>query len=256
MRKFMLAAAICGTLTSGAHAADMPDLPFLRGSYTDGLSRGSVNWQGYYFGGQAQYGASNSKVASNLNRDMQATFFPPPNVTYDFEPLGAAHATGAGLGAFVGYNSQWDDVIWGVEANYSHDGLKSRTSSTGVVFMPDNITIQSITHSTALVKLNDFGSIRVRGGYIIDCFLPYMFVGAGFGSQTVDRTVTATPDPVRPAWTTDSSSKLIYGYTAGAGFDVMLIGGLFARAEYEFRRVTSNVDTNINSVRLGLGYKF
>jgi opacity protein-like surface antigen len=33
-------------------------------------------------------------------------------------------------------------------------------------------------------------------------------------------------------------------------------GGLFARAEYEYRRVTSNIESNINTVRLGLGYRF
>jgi len=36
----------------------------------------------------------------------------------------------------------------------------------------------------------------------------------------------------------------------------MLVGGLFARAEYEYQRVTSNIETNINTVRVGLGYKF
>ena len=62
--------------------------------------------------------------------------------------------------------------------------------------------------------------------------------------------------PLAGWWTTDSKSKLIYGYTAGAGFDVMLTGGLFARAEYEYRRITSTFDSTVNTVRLGLGYKF
>jgi len=36
----------------------------------------------------------------------------------------------------------------------------------------------------------------------------------------------------------------------------MLVGGLFARAEYEYRRITSNIESNLNTVRVGLGYKF
>jgi opacity protein-like surface antigen len=36
----------------------------------------------------------------------------------------------------------------------------------------------------------------------------------------------------------------------------MLVGGLFARAEYEFQRVTSDIESNINTVRAGIGYKF
>jgi outer membrane immunogenic protein len=37
---------------------------------------------------------------------------------------------------------------------------------------------------------------------------------------------------------------------------VMVTGGLFLRAEYEYRRVTSDFESNINTVRAGLGYKF
>ena len=51
-------------------------------------------------------------------------------------------------------------------------------------------------------------------------------------------------------------NHLIYGYTAGLGIDVDLIGGLFMRAEWEYVRFTSQVDTSINTVRAGLGYKF
>jgi opacity protein-like surface antigen len=34
------------------------------------------------------------------------------------------------------------------------------------------------------------------------------------------------------------------------------VGGLFMRAEYEYQRVTSTIESNINSARLGVGYKF
>ena len=36
----------------------------------------------------------------------------------------------------------------------------------------------------------------------------------------------------------------------------MLVGGLFMRAEWEYQRVTSNVESDINTIRLGIGYKF
>jgi opacity protein-like surface antigen len=51
-------------------------------------------------------------------------------------------------------------------------------------------------------------------------------------------------------------NHLIYGYSAGLGVDVNLIGGLFARFEYEYIRFTASVDTSINTARAGLGYKF
>ena len=107
-----------------------------------------------------------------------------------------------------------------------------------------------------MVGVSDFGSLRARAGYAWGCFLPYAFIGGGVGSQTIDRYATASPDPVRPATTFATKTKLVYGYSAGLGFDVMLVGGLFARAEYEFQRVTSDVESNINTVRAGIGYKF
>jgi len=255
MRRFLLVAVMCGVV-SGAQAADMPDLPFLRGSFTEGLSNNSVNWQGYYVGGQVGYGSVTSKVAPGANTDLQSTFIPPSGFAYNWQPLPSAHSNTTGYGAFAGYNSQWEDVVLSVEANYIHDGFRSVTSSTGYTYAADNVTVRSVTNSLAAVQLSDFGSLRIRGGYVIGCFLPYAFAGTGFGSQTVDRYIAASPNPILPGNPAASKTKLVYGYSAGAGFDVMLVGGLFGRVEYEYRRVTSDIESNINTVRAGLGYKF
>ncbi len=53
-----------------------------------------------------------------------------------------------------------------------------------------------------------------------------------------------------------TSNHLIYGYSAGLGVDVRLVGGLFMRAEWEYVRFVDNIEVNINTVRAGLGYKF
>jgi outer membrane immunogenic protein len=257
MRGLVAAVMLLGAV-SGAQAADMPDLPILRGSFTDGLTTASVNWQGGYFGGQVAWGSVRSNVPAGINSDMQEPFnaLAPAGVSYNWQPLGQARGINTGFGAFAGYNLQWDDVIVGVEANYIHDGFSPRTTSNGVQYANDNVTILSMTNSSAVVKLSDFGSFRLRTGYAVGCFFPYVFLGAGFGEQTVDRAVSATPPTVRPLWSTDDKSKLVYGYSLGGGFDVMLVGGLFARAEYEYRRITSNIESNVNTVRAGLGYKF
>ncbi len=251
MRRLLLAAVTIGVV-SGAQAADMPD--FLRGSIPAGPAP-RVYWQGYYVGGQGDYGSITSKLSPGINAGMQSTFVPPPTFAYNWQPLGQAHSLHGGYGGFAGYNSQWDDVVIGVEANYLHGGFRAVSTSTGYTYDVTN-AVASTTHSSASLKLSDFGSARLRAGYAAGCFLPYMFVGGGFGSQTIERNVSASPAPVLPAWTTDSKTKLVYGYSAGVGFDVMLVGGLFARAEYEYLRVTSDVESTVNSVRAGLGYKF
>ncbi|MGY4285499.1 outer membrane immunogenic protein [Bradyrhizobium sp. LM2.7] len=253
MRRLLLAAAMFGTV-SAAHGADMPDLPILRGGFTDGLSTTAVNWQGYYVGGQGDYGTITSKISSNINSDIQSTFV-TPGPAYTWQPLAVAHSSSAGYGAFAGYNGQWDDVVLGLEANYIHGGFKSTSSSTGQTYNSSNVLVAT-TSTSAVVGVSDFGSLRVRAGYAWGCFLPYAFIGGGVGSQTVDRYASASPSSVLPATTFASKSKLVYGYSGGLGFDVMLVGGLFVRAEYEFQRVTSDIESNINTVRAGLGYKF
>src|SRR5689334_18757571 len=57
MRSLVLAAVLSGVV-SAAHAADLPDLPILRGGLTEGLSTSRVNWEGYYVGVQGGYGSS------------------------------------------------------------------------------------------------------------------------------------------------------------------------------------------------------
>jgi len=252
MRRLLLAAMMLVAVTS-ARAAD---LPFLRGGFTDGYST-RVNWQGIYAGAQGSWGSVNSNLPANIISDMQASFNPPPGVTYTWGPTGIAHKINGGYGAFVGYNGQWDDVVIGIEGNYIHDNFHANVFGNGLAIgpAPGNAVVGS-TYTSATLNLTDFGSLRLRAGYVVNCVLPYVFVGAGFGSQSLDRFTAANPPPVGPAWMTDSSGKLIYGYTAGGGIDVMLTGGLFGRFEYEYKRVTSNIDSTINSARLGLGYKF
>ena len=109
MRRFLsvLAAMICGAV-SGAHAADLPDMPILRG--TQGLSTSTVNWQGFYVGGQGGYGSSDEKFGGS-NADMLAALL-DHNVIEEMQVsqwnlgLGGISTRFAGYGAFAGYNWQ------------------------------------------------------------------------------------------------------------------------------------------------------
>lgn len=191
-------------------------------------------------------------------------------------PLGFANQSNrsSGYGGFVGYNSQWDDVVIGVEMSYIHGkfGGESSASMSRYQLLSDN-NYHSVTSSaTSAMTINDIGTLRARAGYAWGAFLPYLFGGVALGQADIVRTaqvsdnVQAGPSSTTPTsllGTTTSPlltqgqySHLIYGYTAGAGVDINLIGGLFARAEWEYIRFTSAVDTSVNTVRAGIGYKF
>ena len=119
MRRFLLVAAIMGTATV-AQAADMPD--FLRGSFTAPVTR--TNWQGFYIGGQASYGAADMDF-TNSGQDLLKKLLNNVDVEQQFNisswPLQSKTSTqNSGFGGFAGYNAQWTDVVAGVELNYIH----------------------------------------------------------------------------------------------------------------------------------------
>jgi outer membrane immunogenic protein len=274
MRGLLLAAVMFGAV-SGAQAADMPDLPILRGAFTDGLSTAKVNWQGYYIGAQGGYGSSDENF-NGSNTNMLAALI-SNNV---IQQMGVAQwnlglsknsARAPGYGAFAGYNWQWDDVILGLETSYLH-GSFGGTSSAFKELRSGSVLSDSFFHdvsvkSSATIAISDMATFRARAAYAYGCFLPYLFGGFALGNADITRSVRVTDGvslaalgpfiPLQPLTSDDAvHNHLIYGYTAGLGVDINLVGGLFLRAEWEYIRFTAAVDTNINTVRAGLGYKF
>jgi outer membrane immunogenic protein len=284
MRRFVLGAVMLGAV-SGAHAADMPDLPILRGAFTDGLTTTKVNWQGYYIGAQGGYGSSDENFNGSTS-DMIAALLASTATNVENEigvpqwnlAPGKASARTAGYGGFAGYNSQWDDVVLGLEASYLHGGFggASTASQTLTGFAADGFFHSVTATSLAAISISDMATFRARAGYAYGSFLPYLFGGVALGDADITRGVTiqdnlgstaanamascSGPQPPLSCNTYGSSQvqhgHLIYGYSGGLGVDVNLIGGLFMRAEWEYIRFASSVDTSINTARIGLGYKF
>lgn len=262
MRKFVLAALMLGAAHS-AHAADLPDFsPVLRGAFPEGLSRTAVVWQGYYVGGQAGYGSSDENFYGATD-SIVARLLANTTIQNEFQIsqwplLGKTSARNSAFGAFGGYNSQWDDVVVGVDVSYMHG--KFGGSSTGTmtrVFATSDGNLNNVTSTaTASIAGTDYATFRARAGYAVNGFLPYIFGGFALGQADITRQVSINASGFPLSATETQHGHLLYGYAAGAGVDVNLIGGLFLRAEYEYIRFTSQVDTSINTVRAGVGYKF
>jgi outer membrane immunogenic protein len=269
MRGVVLAAAVMLGTAANAQAADMPD--FLRGSL--GGSTGTVNWQGFYAGGQAGYGTSNmtfSGSTTSIVNNLLANTDLNPNGAISTLPLGGKVSVhGDGFGGFAGYNSQWTDVVLGIELSYLHANFNGAASGTrGLFFTDANGFLDTVTnHSSSSIAISDMGTFRVRGGYAVGCFLPYLFGGIALGQANIfnsahvfgNQAQQVSPFqniPFDLSGSNGSFNHMIYGYSAGLGVDINLIGGLFMRAEWEYVRFTDQTDVNINTVRAGLGYKF
>jgi len=274
MLRLLLAAVMFGAAT-GAQAADMPDLPMLRGSFTDGLTTSRVNWQGFYIGGQVGYGSSDESFTGSTS-NMLATLL-DHNVIQEMQvsqwnlDLGKHSSRSSAFGAFAGYNAQWEDVVLGIETSYMHGSFGGTASASKELVsgaaLSDKFFHDVKATSSASIAISDLATFRGRASYAYGCFLPYLFGGFALGNADITRTVTVQDAvsltalgpfiALAPLTATDAvHNHLIYGYTAGLGVDVNLIGGLFVRAEWEYVRFTSAVETNINTVRAGLGYKF
>ncbi len=270
MRRLLLAVVMFGT-AAGAQAADMPD--FLHGSLLPSGSSPTVNWQGFYVGGQGAVGesdmnftASTQSIAAKLLAD---TAIEDSGQVSSWPVGGKVSTRGTGFGGFVGYNSQWDSVVLGLEFSYLHGQFGgSQTDSFGRSFNDSLGYLDDITYrSTSSIAISDMGTFRARAGYAIGSFLPYMFGGVALGQADIVRTVSITGSqssttlnpayiPVDLTGTVGQYSHLIYGYSGGVGVDMMLMSCLFLRAEWEYIRFTSAVDTDVNTFRVGLGYKF
>ena len=275
MRRLLMVAAMCG-MVSGAQAADMPDLPFLRGSFTEGLSKGSVNWGGGYIGGHASHGAADMDF-TNSGKDLLEKLLNNVDLEAQFKisdwPLaGKAHTQSSGYGGFIGYNFQFTEAIIGVELNYTHGNFFGSNSGiqSRVFQYPTDYVSQATASSSASMKITDYGSLRARAGYPVGNFLPYGFLGLAMGQANINRRAdvdlryqyVGSATPPLPnyggAWgmTDNANSHLITGFAGGVGIDIMLYAGLFLRAEWEHLRFTGKVETSVNTVKAGLGYKF
>jgi opacity protein-like surface antigen len=290
MRRLLLVAMMLGA-ASGTQAADMPD--FLRGSIS-GQSAPSRNWSGWYVGGQVDYTTSNIDLShatqSLTNFMLRNTVIQAP--VSQLTLFSAQHAQGTGFGAFVGRNWQWDDLLFGVEANYvyinslatsAQDSMGRRFDNPGGQTLPAGHTDEyNVTLSgTAALQIKDVVTFRGRVGWATGDFLPYVFGGLAVGRLAVSRSASVTsqesdiydgtdPNTGLPIHTVTPLSFLSLsqteargnnytaGYTAGVGTEMMIYGNLFARVEWEYVKflTVKNMTSDMNSARLGIGYRF
>ncbi|MDX3972225.1 MAG: outer membrane beta-barrel protein [Bradyrhizobium sp.] len=288
-----MAAAMLGTV-SAAHAADMPDLPVLRGGFTDGLSKTAHNWDGFYVGGNAGYTTDatdfSQSVVGLTNYIFRDSVLQQPTANWSL--LNKASTQGVNFGGFVGRNWQWYDAILGLEGTYSYfDNLYAQTSgynSLVITNPPGDNPPEGTTNNynvtltgTAAAKVKDMISLRGRVGWDGGDFMPYAFFGAAVGRMDVSRTVTSdvtltqiVSTTVGGVTTTTSNTYAVpaqsqtqsqhrtntfaVGWTAGLGLEYCIWDGLFARVEYEYVRFSPvmNTQVTLNNARLGLGYKF
>jgi outer membrane immunogenic protein len=206
MRRLVLATAMIG-VAFGAQAADAPDLPILRGSLAPSLSATSRNWDGWYAGGHVNYSSADMDF-SHAMRSL--TNFIERNTVLQaplegWELLSKNHTQSTGFGAFVGRNWQWDDLVFGFEANYSFMNSLQSSSTNSMTRLivnpagenpPAGYTVTYVTtlSGTAGLQIKDVMAFRSRAGWAVGNALPYLFGGLAVGRTDVSRAATVSFD--------------------------------------------------------------
>ena len=282
MRGCVLLVACMVGAVSTAQAADLPDLPILRGAVgDDGLSSSQVNWDGYYVGGQGGYETSDMDFSGSA---ALADSFVFRNTELQDQTSGCRSSTSSmcrvrASVCFVGHNWQWEDTVFGLEANYNYMNrmVGSSSSSLGPVALPrsdstdvDKRYNDTSVSATAAAKIKDVVTLRGRAGWAAGSFMPYVFGGIAMGRMEVSRTTTTdvvlrddhttttvvggatltsvstSYQPLPSVSTTygeQRTNSFVGGWTGGLGFEVHDVGWLVCA-----RRV------GIHQLPVGQGY--
>jgi outer membrane immunogenic protein len=261
---------------------DLQNVPILRGSAQPPAPVYSVGpatftrWSGFYVGGDVSFNNGTSDFSSATaprieyalqNTVVQQTFTPS-----QLSLLGKGAGSAFGGGAFLGYNTQWQDLVLGVEANYMHTSINTAAATPPSFqlareFNPPsgNVTSISLSKAAGSLTLSDFGEARFRAGYVLGNFLPYGFVGmaVGMGSYSVSSHIDLYCGTFQCVGfpldlNSSQSNALLWGYSVGAGLDWKLTPNFFLRGEFDFDQFApvSNISLSLISGRIGGAFKF
>jgi outer membrane immunogenic protein len=282
--RWVIPALLMLALPSSAFAADLSgDFDVLRGSEPVGPAR-FTNWSGYYAGGQFSYGDGNVNFAGATQPlvafSLRELTLEEQDGVSQWPVLGKTGQDAIGYGGFFGYNMQWQDLILGVELNYTHTAMKVTSSETpiGRQTSAGGSTYDVTVDGSGSFNITDFVQLRARAGWIFGKLMPYGFAGFVLGradynlSTLVFGQQNPSSPPVVPCNTrtnptcvdfsfpntASQSNALLYGFSAGGGMDVMLAPNVFARGELEFVQFApiSHIISSIVSARVGAGVKF
>jgi outer membrane immunogenic protein len=275
---------ICaGVMLALAPPAFAGDFDVLRGP------QAIYHWGGLYGGAQGGYSSSLVNFGQAAGPDvafiLRNTSIESDQDISNWTVLGSRHPSNTSLGGFLGYNLEWENVIFGAEINYNHVWLSA--SSIGAISrsFTDSGNLPAGHHyfytmnvsGQASMSMSDIATFRARAGYESGRFLPYGFAGLAIGRMQVVNAATVSysatdfpdseqppltplPDLVVPAQTQSNSQTqaFTYGFATGLGVDVAILPNLFVRGEYEFIYFapTDGVQLNIQTARVGVGVKF
>jgi outer membrane immunogenic protein len=256
MKKIIIGTCSALFFTGSSFAADMA----VKAPPMAAPVAAAYGWTGFYIGGNVGYGWSHGTTDT-----FDAAGVLIDTTTHD--------RNGVFGGGQLGYNWQFSpNWLVGIEADVSASDIKGTTfacTATGC--------------ASGSTKVDDFGTVRARLGYVVNNFLLYGTGGWAWSHSNTDRTITCVvagggvcpggPSPSPLTGMVASASGSQGGWVAGAGVEWLFAPNWTAKVEYQhlqfdnvgrdynytgfptaFRHQVS--DTGTDTVRVGVNYLF
>ena len=253
------------------------------------------NWSGFYLGGNVGY--SWGKAETDVSVPGFTVLAPATGVapTFPVNIPGSAFSeslkpSGWVGGGQIGWNSQFGNWVFGLEADLQASGQKddrSRSDAfafTDVTSTPTEFDVVGTSATSLEAKLKWFGTARGRLGYAWDSWLVYATGGLAYGNfdltgvNTVAGTIICSANcGVAPATTTFSNttslngSKSKAGWTVGSGIEgAAFLPNWTWKAEYLYLNfgkfdhafatdsgvITTSTRATDHILRFGVNYRF
>jgi outer membrane immunogenic protein len=256
-RSFVAGLLLLGTLSASAGAARATDLPSTTQAPVFQPPPPEYSWTGFYLGIHAGGGVDHFGFPFDVHI---------PGGGFGKGTNGIT-ATGPIGGLQVGFNYElpFFHIIAGVEIDNSASGIRGQTTVNGTLLsgVPATATFGS--------KFEDFGTARIRLGYVWGRFMPYLTGGFTYGTIETFYSVSAPGFFNTGSSTATRSGVFPHVGVAGIGVEYAIAPHFTLKAEYLYdfinaRRTTFvpvpgsaislGTRTMYHIVRAGLNYHF
>jgi len=241
-------------------------------------------WQGVYVGINAGYGG-------NIINTSTASYEPVSNVSQAGVGTSSLGVGGPLAGGQVGYNHQFaNHIVLGVESDLDYadinnfNGARNNSNANAIGFYGGNYTTNFTNYDR--LGLNWLGTTRIRLGYALGNFLPYISGGIAYGQLTSSLFSTnsfsdsyncgtnCSASFLSGAVTTGNNATTQVGWALGGGAEYRLADAWSIKGEYLYTSlggITRNDTTigtggivafgqtttgayNLHQIRVGLNY--
>ncbi|HEX8166815.1 MAG TPA: outer membrane beta-barrel protein [Beijerinckiaceae bacterium] len=188
------ATIVTALLTQAAYAADYDYGPLRGSQYAPPAVAPVAMWEGAYFGATAGISQGNFEFGKSLRNSiaglLRNTVLENEFAISNLLGMPSDDARGSSFGAFAGYNWQVDEIVFGIEVDYTRASLKgSSADAIGRSFVTsDGYWNEAYLNGAASTHLRDFGTLRARFGYAMGSFLPFVTGGLAVGRAEVAST--------------------------------------------------------------------